>query len=288
MKRNLYIFLNNKKAFISPVGAFTLIELLVVISIIGMLSSFVLLSMSGKTEKARIAKGLQFSGSVHDVLGYELVGAWMFDEGSGTTAYDVSGYGNNGVLRYGTAFDNSDTPSSKGASVKFDGIDDDIRIPNTLKFQTIHGHSTVELWFKALDLSGTKFMFSDNCNELAIWHNGTTINGQVYASLSGGTISTNKWYHVVLTHAHSTGLTNTEIKLYLDGELKNESQYTIITQNGYNDNPFWIGNDDCNPGRNFNGLVDDVRIYSVALSSAEIQQHYVQGLESHQNLVVNE
>jgi hypothetical protein len=34
----------------------------------------------------------------------ELVGWWRFDEGTGTTAYDFSGYGNDGALLNGTAW----------------------------------------------------------------------------------------------------------------------------------------------------------------------------------------
>jgi len=35
---------------------------------------------------------------------------------------------------------------------------------------------------------------------------------------------------------------------------------------------------ECLVGRYFNGLIDEVRIYAEALLSAEIQKHYVQGL----------
>jgi len=35
-----------------------------------------------------------------------------------------------------------------------------------------------------------------------------------------------------------------------------------------------------------NGLIDEVRIYNQALSAAEIQKHYAEGLEKHKNLAI--
>ena len=48
--------------------AFTLIELLVVIAIIGILSGLIVVTMSGVTQKARIAKAQAFSNSLRNAL----------------------------------------------------------------------------------------------------------------------------------------------------------------------------------------------------------------------------
>jgi prepilin-type N-terminal cleavage/methylation domain-containing protein len=48
--------------------AFTLLELLVVITIIGILSSIVIVSMSGSTDSANIAKGKAYSQQIHALL----------------------------------------------------------------------------------------------------------------------------------------------------------------------------------------------------------------------------
>ena len=80
-------FLNKNKSF-------TLIELLVVIAIIGLLASIVMISVGSAWEKARIAGGQRFASQLDHSL--EAVGSWRFDEGSGTTANDGSGYGYNG------------------------------------------------------------------------------------------------------------------------------------------------------------------------------------------------
>jgi len=68
--------------------AFTLIELLVVIAIIGILSSLIVVSMSGVTQKANIAKAQVFSNSLRNSLMLNLVSEWKFDEGTGTSTFD--------------------------------------------------------------------------------------------------------------------------------------------------------------------------------------------------------
>ena len=60
--------------------AFTLLELLVVITIIGILSSIVIVSMSGSADSASIAKGKAYAQQVQALLGHEARGMWDFDE----------------------------------------------------------------------------------------------------------------------------------------------------------------------------------------------------------------
>jgi len=201
------------------------------------------------------------------------VGYWKFDEGSGNIAYDSSGNGNHGTLVNGPTW----TSGKFGSALSFDGVDDYVRIPADLQFQTIHGPSTIELWFKANSLSGTKRIFSDNCFEWGIYHVDSTLYGKAYSTVNGGTISVGQWYHVVLTHEHPTGLTNTIIKIHVNGVLKGQTTWTLTTENGYTDKPYWIGGDGCLPGSEFNGLIDEVRIYNYALTPDEIRLNYNAG-----------
>ncbi|MBZ9569463.1 prepilin-type N-terminal cleavage/methylation domain-containing protein [Patescibacteria group bacterium] len=79
--------------------SFTLIELMVVIAILGLLASIILVSLSGVKERARIAKILVFSQSVHHLLGADVVGMWSFETiEPGNKVLDASGYENHGTV----------------------------------------------------------------------------------------------------------------------------------------------------------------------------------------------
>lgn len=71
-----------------------------------------------------------------------LVGYWSFDEGQGTTAYDASGFGNNGTLTNGPTW----VDGKVGKALSFDGVDDyvSISISSVLNVQKL----TVLVWSK--------------------------------------------------------------------------------------------------------------------------------------------
>ena len=134
--------------------SFTLIELLVVIAIIGVIASIVLVTVKSVREKARIAKGLQFAASVHHALGTYAVGIWDFDEGSGTTANDASGYDNVGTINGATWTAEGDTPSEKGYALSFDGSNDYV---DTIDLSWGRDDSfSIAVWIKPATASGNK------------------------------------------------------------------------------------------------------------------------------------
>jgi len=56
-----------------------------------------------------------------------LLAYWKFDEGSGTTAGDSSGNGNDGTLVNGPTW----VSGRHGMALSFDGVDDYVEIPDT-------------------------------------------------------------------------------------------------------------------------------------------------------------
>lgn len=224
------------------------------------------------------------------------VGWWKMDECQGVVVYDSAATsdvaGNNGTISIGatgsqtavgtcttsgTAWGNGAT-GKYNSSLSFDGTDDHAAVNiSNIGFQTIHGPSSISLWFNASALSGTKYIFSDNCFEWGIYHNGTTLYGATYAGASAGTISTGQWYHAVLTHEHPNGLTNTVVKIYLNGVLKNQNTWTYSTENGYTDSPYYIGDDNCAADRNFAGQIDDVRVFNYGLTTEQVKNLYNAG-----------
>ena len=267
--------------------SFTLIELLVVISIIGLLSSIVLVSMKGTREKARIAKGLEFSQSINNALGADAVGIWRFEEGVGSTVYDYSGYGNNGTLQ-----NFNFTPSSGwttgiiGNALSFDGVDDYVNFGNDASLR-ITDKLTFEAWIKFTKLpsesahvrlfgkkgTGDYFVYLLNTNNKPVF---STWGG--WSSAVNTPISDHNWHHLVITYDDSLD----KVVFYLDGVLDVERTQTgTITATAA-----VLAISDTGITFPFNGLIDEVRIYNQALSAFEIQKHYAEGLGKHDNLAV--
>ncbi|MFA5638829.1 MAG: prepilin-type N-terminal cleavage/methylation domain-containing protein [Anaerovoracaceae bacterium] len=132
-------------------ASFTLVELLVVVAVLALLASIVFSNLTGAREQAKISNALSFQSQIQSLLGSDLIGRWSFNEGTGTVAYDSSGYGNNGVLKNFNFSDSSgwsnDTPSPGGYSLKFDGSNDYVDCGNVGNYQEI----TLSAWIKPTD-----------------------------------------------------------------------------------------------------------------------------------------
>ncbi len=265
--------------------SFTLIEILIVIVVIGVLSAFVLVGMSSITSSANITNSQAFSSSIRNKLLLNLVAEWKFDEL--TTAINGTTVLNNWGANNGTFF--SDDANDKlrtgadcvsGKCIYLDGTGDYVRI-TSIPYASIHGPSTVDLWFKTNSITNGQRIFSDNCIEWSIYLNNNSIYGVAYSSISGGAYSLNKWHHVVLSHEHPEGLTNTKLKIYVNGKKMNEGTYSITTQNGYYDFSLALGWDvaTCGSGVYFNGFIDDVRIYKEGVSYSRVKERYYSGLQ---------
>lgn len=88
-----------------------------------------------------------------------------------------------------------------------------------------------------------------------------------YAKVAGSSINADQWYHAVLTYDSSTG----DATGYLDGSSIGSNSYTgDIT---FDTGPYYVGGNPVN-GTDFDGTVDDVRIYNKSLSQVEIEQIY--------------
>jgi len=200
-----------------------------------------------------------------------LVGYWSFDEGTGTTANDLSGLRNTGTLQ--PALGPTWTTGRVGGASSFDGVDDFVNVPHSASLN-ITGAITIEVW---VNRTGTPEQFAgivikDNTDlgiGYGIGHAGIGVpafkirTGGLYQMLTFANFPLNTWRHVVATYNGSS------LQVFLDGNLSVSTPASgSIATNSF---PLRIGRQERAALTHFNGLIDEVRIYNRALSAAEVR-----------------
>ncbi|MFA5587818.1 MAG: LamG domain-containing protein [Mariniphaga sp.] len=270
--------------------AFTLVELLVVVAVLALLASIVFSNLTGAREQAKISNALSFQSNMHNLLGADLVGWWNFDQESGdrTMVRDSSGYGFNGDPS-GTIEWREDSPSGKGYSVYLNGSRYiNLYQPKLLDLQPQEDF-TISLWFKkGSGGASTEYFLSkraeadagnDSQYSLYIGSDGTlvyAVGGNTSKSSVKG-YNDNIWHNVALVNSTSDdGVC--KYKIFVDGK----NIPPIGTSGTYGNNiDVLIGarrtsQDNTGSTLYYNGLIDDVRVYSRALTASEIQTLYAQ------------
>ncbi len=245
---------------------FTLIELLVVVAVLALLASIVFSNLGGAREGARISNALSFQSQTHSLLGSDLVGWWNFNEGSGTTARDISGYDNHGTIIGATYVDG--VPGTGGTALEFDGVGDYVDAGNTSNLKGFNVLS-ISAWVKRETTEGNSFIVGKegiykidvNSTDKVRFLTGENWSGSVL--ISNSALIPNQWYHIVATYDGSIK------RIYINGQQDNDRETS--GEVGTNNNIVGIGG---RPADKWKGLIDDVRIYSRALTASEIQTLY--------------
>lgn len=196
-----------------------------------------------------------------------LMGWWTFDEGIGSTAKDSSGNGNAGTLG-GTPVWQLGSSCKGGNCLSF--VQSYVQIPNAGNFSAGSGH-TIMAWFKPNALSvGTNIFLSFGVPYLSFHASGvnsfhSASIGGIQQSVQGSqTISTGNWYHVVGAYD------NNRLMVYLNGVLDGSTPFSGADSIG---STLCVGAHNCSSYWT-NGIIDNVRVYSRALSAVEIQNIY--------------
>jgi len=209
-----------------------------------------------------------------------LVGHWMFDEGSGTTAADSSGNNNHGTVM-GDAFWAAD--GKVGGALAFDGVDD-IVVVTQASGLPIYNNGTdnaysIAMWVKGGPQNDMR-IFSEGSTDSGTplvnlgTHNSTSPTGQFASFIRPDTGTTSNhplstaepfddtWHHITWVDENGTAT------LYVDG-LPDAGDFSY-TRGTMALNTTSIGGIlRADPSHFFFGQIDEVRVYNRALSNAE-------------------
>jgi hypothetical protein len=231
-----------------------------------------------------------FQGKLDDICIYDAamsdaqVQQLYTNESSGLVAYypfngnanDESGNGINGTVNGATLTSDRFGNANKAYSFTNPGH---IEVPNS---NMLGDEFTVSYWFKINYYSGQRGVMSN----VAVPNGGfqQAFDGTTFSYILGYNFpqtndplfsnytmqeSLSQWHHLAVAYK-KTGTNLSESKLFINGELKKSSIHTglsiLFTPNA----PFYIGQN--HSGLNFQGDLDDIRIYNRNLSPNEIAQ----------------
>lgn len=199
-----------------------------------------------------------------------LVAWWKLDEEAGDVVADSSGNGHDGSLQGNASWAGGVT----GNALLLDGQDSCVNVGRDPDFDITH-QITVSAWIKvgrfdrqwqAIVTKGDRSWrlqrnFESGTLEFAC--TGLSVPGAEWGSIFGTvTVDDGLWHHAAGVYDGQ------KLYLYVDGNLDVSSEGSGKIR--VDDQPVYIGENAGAPNRFWNGLVDDIRIYSYALSAAEI------------------
>jgi predicted ribosomally synthesized peptide with SipW-like signal peptide len=190
------------------------------------------------------------------------------------TANDVSGNDYDGTLNGGVSF----TSGQVGQAASFDG--EDTRVTVAADNETLDAQTdiSVSVWVypTAHDSSAYNGIVGSHQNSgpYSGWAIAENRSGNLglWSDTSGWSntsqaLPLDEWTHIVVTRS----ATESTATVYVDGTEATTAPWQVPTSN---DRPLFIGDRADGEGPPFNGLIDDVRIYSRALSASEVQDIY--------------
>jgi hypothetical protein len=196
------------------------------------------------------------------------VGAWGFDETSGTGITDGSGRGNNGTIAGAVRT----TAGRFGSALTFDGVNDWVTVQDSASLD-LSTRATVEAWVfpAALGNAWRTVLIKEQPGQLvyALYANNDALRpsghlfttGDLYANGSAQ-LSANAWSHLAMTWDGATQ------RLYVNGNqvATRAVAGTLVNSAGalrFGGNSVWP--------EWFGGRLDEIRIYDRALTQAELQ-----------------
>jgi PKD repeat protein len=230
------------------------------------------LTVSGPGGSDTMTRTNYITVSTGGTPGTNLVAAYNFEAGSGTTLTDASGSANHGAISGATWA----TTGRFGKALSFDGSNDYVAIADKNSLD-MTGELTLEAWIytRVIPAAGqsrmildktttglpTNYFFALTGDEIEF---GFNTGGWRSHITNGVNIQLNTWYHVAAVYNNAA---NT-VRIYVNG-----AQVLAATETGsltINNETLRIGIGYA--GEAFNGMIDDVRVYQRALTTRDIQR----------------
>ena len=195
------------------------------------------------------------------------VASYAFNEKAGTTAADASGNGRTGALTNATW-----TAAGKyGGALSFNGSSSRVRVADAAPLH-LSSAMTLEAWVKpsgtgaaswqALIYKGVDNYFLALPDRTTAPIGGGTIGGNPMLATSSSALPAQTWTHVAVTYDGSM------IRVFVNGtQMANQPASGPLAAST---SPLEIGGSLVDAGP-FAGVIDDVRVYNVALTPAQIQ-----------------
>ena len=186
--------------------------------------------------------------------------------GTGTTWYDMSGTGRNGIFTNGPSFS-----SVNGGYISFDGTDDYVQVDITSTAMQTSGPLTLCAWvYRNGTNNGMIFSAGGYYGLFAggtFWYWNNSPNWVYY--FCPGTIPSNQWYHYCLTYNNSTNPI-----FYING-VAYTSTGTYAAPSAFGSSILRLGEYSVYlPYSPFNGRIASYNFYNRALSASEVLQNY--------------
>ena len=194
-----------------------------------------------------------------------LVALYLFEEGSGDEVLDSSGSDNHGLIRGGGKW----VDGKSGGGMEFNGSDAFVEIPHSDNLSLTTG-LTIVMWgflnnystaggvgvtkesaYKA-GMRDHKKMMIRFSTATANWNN--VVDGATVIPLD-------EWHHLAATYDSESG----DCVIYYDGQEDGRGSFDGEIRE--NTDVVWIGR---GASPHFDGIYDDVAIWNVALSEAEV------------------